>query len=225
MRVLVIEDNDELAGYIAAGLRRDGHTVDIADDGTRGLKNAVVGQFDVLVIDRMLPGLDGLSLVSALRQARIGTPVLFVSSLGGVDHRVDGLQAGGDDYLIKPFALVELVARVNALGRRSATEQDDVVLRAGDLHMDLVARTVVRDGRIIELQPREFKILEVLLRNNGRVVTRSMLLEKVWDFDFDPKTSLVETHISRLRAKINRGFSVPLIHTMRGKGYRIDSIS
>ena len=214
-----------MAGYIAAGLRRDGHTVDIADDGTRGLKNAVVGQFDVLVIDRMLPGLDGLSLVSALRQARIGTPVLFVSSLGGVDHRVDGLQAGGDDYLIKPFALVELVARVNALGRRSATEQDDVVLRAGDLHMDLVARTVVRDGRIIELQPREFKILEVLLRNNGRVVTRSMLLEKVWDFDFDPKTSLVETHISRLRAKINRGFSVPLIHTMRGKGYRIDSIS
>ena len=225
MRVLVIEDNDELAGYIAAGLRQDGHTVDIADDGTCGLKNAVVGQFDVLVIDRMLPGLDGLSLVSALRQARIGTPVLFVSSLGGVDHRVDGLQAGGDDYLIKPFALVELVARVNALGRRSATEQDDVVLRAGDLHMDLVARTVVRDGRIIELQPREFKILEVLLRNNGRVVTRSMLLEKVWDFDFDPKTSLVETHISRLRAKINRGFSVPLIHTMRGKGYRIDSIS
>ena len=222
MRVLVIEDNGETADYIAAGLRHDGHKVDIADDGLLGLKRAVVDQFDVLIVDRMLPGLDGLSVVTALRQARISTPILFVSSLGGVEHRVDGLQAGGDDYLIKPFALVELIARVNALSRRSTGEQDAVILRAGDLQMDLVARTVTRGGHSIVLQPREFKILEVLLRNLGRVVTRSMLLEKVWDFDFDPKTSLVETHISRLRGKVDRRFDVALIHTMRGKGYRID---
>ena len=222
MRVLVIEDAQETADYISSGLRQDGHVVDIEADGDLGLKRAVVENYDVLIVDRMLPSLDGLSVVKAIRSAKISTPILFVTSLGGVEDRVDGLQGGGDDYLVKPFALVELVARVNALGRRTAIKQEDIVLRAGNLQMDLVARTVRRGAQTIELQPREFKILELLLRNVGRIVTRSMLLEQVWDFDFDPKTSLVETHISRLRTKIERGFNVPLIQTVRGKGYRIE---
>ena len=225
MRVLVIEDSEETSDYIADGLVQEGHSVDISANGQHGLKCAVVESFDVLIVDRMLPGLDGLSVVTALRNAKIQTPVLFVSSLGGVEDRVEGLQAGGDDYLIKPFALAELVARVNALGRRSALKQEDVILRAADLQMDLVARAVRRGEKLIELQPREFKILEVLLRNQDRVMTRLMLLEKVWDFDFDPKTSLIETHISRLRTKIDSGFETPLIQTIRGRGYRIDATS
>jgi two-component system OmpR family response regulator len=175
--------------------------------------------YDILIVDRMLPGLDGLSLVRALRAVGSKVPVLFLTSLGGVDDRVDGLNVGGDDYLVKPFAFTELLARVNALARRPHMKEADTVLRVGDLEMDLIARTVKRGGGNIELQPREFRLLEVLMRNKGRVLTRTMLLERVWSFHFEPRTSIVETHISRLRTKIDRPFGKDLIHTIRGSGY------
>ena len=225
MRVLVIEDNNEIAEYMAEGLRQIGHTVDIAADGQIGLKRAAVDQYDVMIVDRMLPGLDGLTVVAALRRAKVGTPILFVTSLGGIDDRVEGLEAGGDDYLLKPFALAELLARVNTLGRRPALKQKDIILRAGDLEIDLIARAARRGNRALDLRLREFQILEVLIRHKGCIVTRSMLLEKVWDFDFDPKTTLVETHVSRLRTKIESGFDVPILVTVRGRGYRLDTAS
>ena len=217
MQILIIEDDNQTAALIADALTAQGHTVERAPDGPTGLCRAQAGQFDVTIVDRMLPGFDGLSLVKTLRADGNTIPVLFLTNLGGIDDRVEGLEAGGDDYLVKPFAVSELVARVNALARRSAYA--DSVLRVGGLELDLIKRSVVRDGRPIDLQPREFKLLECLMRHAGRVLTRSMLLEMVWDFHFDPKTNIVETHVSRLRAKVDRGFDSELIRTVRGSGY------
>jgi len=221
MKVLVIEDDAETATYIVNGLTAHGHAADHAGNGREGLSLAGSGGYDVAIVDRMLPGLDGLALVKALRGNGVGTAVLFLTNLGGIDDRVEGLDAGGDDYLVKPFALAELLARVNALGRRPARGAAETVLRVADLELDLIKRSVVRGGRAIDLQPREFKLLECLMRNAGRVVTRTMLLEKVWDFHFDPKTNIVETHMSRLRGKVDRGFAKELIHTVRGAGYSL----
>ena len=220
MKILLVEDDKQTADYIAKGLREHGHVVDHADNGRDGLYLATGEKYDVMIVDRMLPAMDGLSLVKAARASNVRTPVLFLTTMGGIDDRVTGLEAGGDDYLVKPFAFAELLARVGALARRppivAATS-----LSAGDLEMDLLARTVTRAGKRIELLAQEFKILEYLLRHAGEVVTRTMLLEKVWDFHFDPKTNIVETHISRLRSKIDKGFDKPLLHTVRGAGYVI----
>ncbi|MGA8817238.1 MAG: winged helix-turn-helix domain-containing protein [Xanthobacteraceae bacterium] len=221
MKVLVVEDDGETATYVVRGLSEYGHVVDCADTGGEGLLLAGSGRYEVAVVDRMLPGVDGLSLVKTLRGNGVGTPVLFLTNLCGIDDRVEGLDGGGDDYLTKPFAFAELLARVNALGRRSPTSFGETVLRVADLELDLVKRHVVRGGRAIDLQQREFKLLECLMRNAGRVVTRTMLLERVWDFHFDPKTNIVETHMSRLRGKIDRGFPRELIHTVRGAGYSL----
>lgn len=221
MKVLVVEDDAETADYIINGLSEHGHVVDHALNGHDGLFLAGGGGYEVAVVDRMLPGLDGLSLVKTLRNDGVGTAVLFLTNLDGIDDRVEGLEAGGDDYLVKPFAFSELLARVNALGRRPTMGAAETVLRAGDLEMDILKRWVVRDGKVIELQPREFKLLECLMRHAGRVVTRTMLLEMVWDFHFDPKTNIVETHMSRLRGKVDRGFNCQLIHTLRGSGYSL----
>lgn len=222
MRVLLIEDDGETASYVANGLSEEGHTVDHLSNGADGLAQATGEAYDLVVVDRMVPDLDGLSIVKAMRSAGHKVPVLFLTALGGVDDRVDGLDAGGDDYLVKPFAFSELLARVNALGRRPHLKGEESRLKAGDLEMDLISRKVTRAGEDIDLQPREFRLLEVLMRNRGRVVTRTMLLERVWSFHFDPKTSVVETHISRLRAKVDRPFARELIHTIRGSGYSLN---
>src|SRR5580704_15737692 len=211
MRVLIVEDDAETFVYLRAQLEAVGHAVAGAPNGRDGLLIAAEPGFDVIVLDRMLPELDGVSLVSKLRRAGIQTPVLFLTNLAGVDDRVEGLAAGGDDYLVKPFAFEELLARLQALARRPTLGSSPTVLTAGDLEMDLVARTVRRGGEAIELQPREFSLLEYLLRSDGRIVTRKMLLEQVWDFHFDPRTNIVETHISRLRTKIDRGRGEALI--------------
>jgi two-component system, OmpR family, response regulator len=221
VKILVIEDDQETADYVARGLREQGHTVDHVADGRDGLFRAGDAPYDVLIIDRMLPGVDGLALVRMLRESDIRTPVLFLTALGGVGDRVRGLDAGGDDYLAKPFAFAELLARVNALARRPPLVEVQTVLRAGDLEMDLLKRAVVRGGKEIDLQPREFQLLEYLLRHAERVVTRTMLLEAVWDFHFDPKTNIVETHISRLRSKLAQWGGPELIHTVRGAGYAL----
>lgn len=221
MRILIIEDDPRTSEYVVKGLSEAGHLAEALTDGRDALVHATHTAYDVLVVDRMLPGLDGLSLVRALRASGIQTPAIFLTSIGGVDDRVDGLEAGGDDYLVKPFAFSELLARINALGRRPAVQTEKTVLRVADLELDLARRTVRRNGQKLDLQPREFTLLEVLMRNEGRVVTRTMLLERVWDFHFDPKTSVVETHISRLRAKIDRPFAVALLHTVRSTGYSI----
>jgi two-component system OmpR family response regulator len=219
MKILLVEDDAKMASYACRGLAQQGHTVDVAPSGREGLFLAAGETYDLLIVDRMLPGLDGLSLVRALREAEMAAPVLFLTAMGGIDDRVEGLEAGGDDYLVKPFSFAELVARVNALGRRLALAPVSAVLRVADLEMDVVKRTVARHGVSIELQPREFKLLEYLMRHEGQLVTRTMLLEQVWEFHFDPQTSVVETHISRLRAKVDRAFSPGLIHTVRGAGY------
>jgi two-component system OmpR family response regulator len=219
MKILVIEDDTETADYVARGLREIGHVVDVAPNGRDGLFLATDASYDLLIVDRMLPGLDGLVLVKTVRGAGLETPVLFLTALGGVDDRVEGLEAGGDDYLVKPFAFSELSARVQALGRRPPMRNEPMTLRVADLEMDLAKRRVIRQGRRIDLQPREFILLEYLMRHAGELVTRTMLLEHVWEFHFDPKTSVVETHISRLRTKIDRDFSPALIHTVRGSGY------
>lgn len=220
MKVLVIEDDLETASYIARGLREHGHVADCARDGRDGLFMAGDGGYDVLIVDRMLPGLDGLGLVRTLRVAGVKAPVLFLTALGGVGDRVQGLEAGGDDYLVKPFAFAELLARLNALARRPPLSDTPVTLRVADLEMDLLGRSLTRGGERVDLQPREFRLLEFLMRHADRVVTRTMLLEGVWDFHFDPKTNIVETHISRLRGKLSRGGREPeLIHTIRGSGY------
>jgi two-component system, OmpR family, response regulator len=219
MKILIIEDDPETAAYIANGLKEHGNTVDHAPNGRDGLFLAAGESYDVLIVDRMLPGLDGLGIVKTIRGAGVKTPVLFLTTLGGIDDRVEGLEAGGDDYLVKPFAFAELLARVNALARRPPMTTVETTLRVADLEMDLLKRTVVRAGRRIDLQPQEFKLLEYLMRHAGRVVTRTMLLEHVWEFHFDPQTSVVETHVSRLRGKIDRGFGAELIHTVRGSGY------
>ncbi len=221
MRVLVIEDDAETARYIAKGLSESGYAVDVATDGKDGLLMAVGEDYDLAVIDRMLPSVDGLSIVETMRGAGRETPVLFLSAMGAVEDRVRGLKSGADDYLIKPFAFAELLARVEVLLRRRRGNPVETMLRAGDLEMDLLARKVTRAGTAIELQPREFRILEYLLRNAGRVVTRTMLLENVWNYHFDPQTNVIDVHISRLRQKIDRGFPTPLIETVRGSGYRL----
>jgi len=219
VKILLVEDDAVTAAHLRKGLAEHGHVVDHAAEGREGLFLAAGGEYDVLVVDRMLPRMDGLAIVKTIRSAGVKTPVLFLTTMDGIDDRVAGLEAGGDDYLVKPYAFAELLARVHALGRRPPLSQADTILRAGDLEMDLLQRKVTRSGRRIELQPQEFKLLEYLLRNAGRVVTRTMLLEKVWDFHFDPKTSVVETHMSRLRGKVDRGFGQELIHTVRGAGY------
>lgn len=225
MQVLIIEDDRDAAGYMAKGLKESGHNVDVVHNGKEGLLLAAGANYDVLIVDRMLPELDGLNVVKTLRATGNQTPVLFVSALGEVDERVKGLRSGGDDYLAKPYAFSELLARLEALGRRkaggSSSPGPDTVLRYHDLSMDLLARRVERGSRVIELQPREFKLLEILLRHAGQVMTRTMLLEKVWDYRFDPQTNVIDVHISRLRQKIDRGFPHPLIHTVRGAGYTL----
>jgi len=223
MKILVIEDDKTTGAYIADGLRQEGHVVDLIDNGADGLVQATVGTYDVIVIDRMLPGLDGLSVVKTLRGARNLSPVLLLTALGGVNDRIEGLNAGADDYLVKPFAFGELSARINALGRRPQMSDAPVILRARDLEVDLLTRKVTRAGQSIDLLPREFALLEHLLRRKGRVQTRTMLLESVWDIHFDPQTNVVETHISRLRAKVDKPFDKELITTVRGAGYRIDA--
>jgi two-component system OmpR family response regulator len=221
MKVLLIEDDQETSAYVARGLREQGHVVDLAATGRDGLFLATEGGHDVLIVDRMLPGLDGIGLVQALRGTGVKAPVLFLTALGGVGDRVRGLDAGGDDYLVKPFAFAELLARVNALARRPPLSDTPTVLQAGDLEMDLLGRTVTRGGKAIDLQPREFQLLAFLMRNLDRVVTRTMLLEAVWDFHFDPKTNIVESHISRLRSKLSQYGGAELIHTLRGSGYAL----
>ncbi len=221
MKILLIEDDKETSAYIARGLREQGHVVDVALDGHDGFLLATDGSHDVLIVDRMLLGLDGIGLVQALRQTGMRTPVLFLTALGEVGDRVRGLDAGGDDYVVKPFAFAELTARVNALTRRPPLSDTPTLLRAGDLELNLLERTVSRRGMAIELQPREFQLLTYLMRNSDRVVTRTMLLEAVWDFHFDPKTNIVETHISRLRSKLALHGGTELIHTVRGAGYML----
>jgi two-component system OmpR family response regulator len=219
MRVLLIEDDDQLAGYLQKALGEVGMVVDRAADGRDGLFMAAGADYDVLIIDRMLPKLDGLSILRTLRASDNRTPVLILSALGEVDDRVQGLRAGGDDYLVKPFAFVELHARLEALLRRGNAEAPQTRLRVHDLEMDLLARTVTRSNKVIVLQPLEFRLLEYLMQHAGQVVTRTMLLENVWDYHFDPQTNVIDVHISRLRAKIDRDFDQPLLHTVRGAGY------
>ena len=221
MRILLVEDDQKTADYVKKGLVEAGHVCDVFDNGADGLFQATREIYDVIVADRMLPDLDGLSMVKAIRAAGNRTPVLILTALSGVDDRVEGLDSGADDYLVKPFAFSELLARIGALARRPALIEELTVLKVHDLEMDLVRRRVTRAGRNINLQPKEFSLLEVLLRADGRVMTKTMLLEKVWDFYFDPQTSVVETHISRLRAKIDKPFEVDLLHTVRNAGYTL----
>jgi two-component system OmpR family response regulator len=219
MRILIVEDDRETVSNITAGLRANSTHIDNAMDGYTGLTMAGRAQYNLLIVDRMLPRLDGLSMVRELRNAGLEVPVLMVSALGEVDARVEGLEAGADDYLAKPFAMIELRARSAALSRRSHANDKATLLRVADLELNRVSHEVRRNGKLIDLQPREFRLLEYLMTHSGRVVTRSMLLEHVWEFHFDPQTSVIETHISRLRAKIDRGFHQELLHTVRGAGY------
>jgi len=222
MRVLIIEDDGVVAKFVAKGLRRQGYLVDVARDGREGLFLALEQAYDVMIVDRMLPALDGLSVLKTVRLAGNTTPILILSALADVDNRVEGLRAGGDDYRTKPFAFSELVARLEALQRRPrGGAAADTVYRAGDLELDPRRRTVIRAGEPIRLLPREFALLEYLMRNRGQVVTRTMLLENVWDYHLDPQTNVVDWHVSRLRAKVDRPFSEPLIETVRGVGYRL----
>lgn len=220
MRILVVEDDVEAAETMARGLAEAGHDVVHQPDGAAGLAAAKAGGFDVVIMDRMMPTMDGITAIQEMRRAGLGVPVLVLSALGAVDDRVVGLRAGGDDYLTKPYALSELVARLEALGRRGQTAAaPQTKLRVGDLEMDLLSRSVVRAGQEIDLQPREFMLLEYLMRNAGAVVTRTMLLENVWEYHFDPQTNVIDVHISRLRQKIDKAFPKPLLHTVRGSGY------
>jgi two-component system, OmpR family, response regulator len=221
VHLLLIEDDQEAAQFLLKGLRESGYTVDHCGDGREGLSHATQGRYDLIVTDRMLPQMDGLALVKSLREQGVRAPVLVLSALGTVDDRVHGLKAGGDDYLAKPFAFSELLARIEALLRRSTADSAPTRLKVADLEMDLLRRRVVRSGREIELTAREFKLLEFLLHHAGQVVTRTMLLEGVWDLHFDPQTNLIDVHMSRLRQAVDRGFAKPLIHTVRGAGYVI----
>jgi two-component system OmpR family response regulator len=223
MKLLLIEDDAQTAAYIKRGLEQQGHVVDHAANGGDGMMLGHDQSYSVLIVDRMLPGNDGLTLVRALRGNGVRTPVLFLTAIGGIDDRVAGLEAGGDDYLVKPFSFSELSARLNALARRPPLVDAETVLTVGDLELDRLRRSVKRAGRKVDLQPREFMLLEYLMKNAGRPVTKTMLLENVWDFHFDPKTNIVETHISRLRAKVDRGCDVGLIQTIRGSGYMISA--
>ena len=223
MRILIVEDDLEAADAMARGLVEAGHACERAEDGEAGLAAARAGGFDVLIVDRMMPRMDGVTLVETLRREGDQTPVLFLSALGEVNDRVEGLKAGGDDYLVKPYAFSELIARVEALARRRETGSVQTLLRVGDLEMDLIGRTVRRQGREIDLQPREFQLLEYMMRHAGQSVTRTMLLEKVWEYHFDPQTNVIDVHVSRLRAKIDKGFDRPMLQTVRGAGYRLDA--
>src|SRR5262249_20886698 len=218
MRILFIEDDFETANYVVAGLRRSGHVTDHATDGQDGLLRGLSGRYEIIIVDRMLPTLDGLRIVKTLRSAGVDAPVLFLTALAEIDDRVEGLEGGGDDYLTKPFAFSELMARVNALARRPRTTTVETILRVADLEMDLMARRVTRGGAVFDLQPREFQLLEYLMRNAERVVTRTMLLEKVWEFHFDPKTKIVESQSSRLGSKLAKQRQAEFIHTVRGLG-------
>jgi two-component system OmpR family response regulator len=224
VRILIIEDDREVASFIQSGLLQAGWNVDVADNGKDGLFLATTETYDALIVDRMLPGVDGLALIRTLRASEIRTPALILSALGEVDDRVAGLKAGGDDYLVKPFAFAELSARLEALLRRigGSNTQETTRLNVADLHMDLLKREVRRGTTRIDLQPREFQLLEFLMRHAGQVVTRTMLLEGVWDYHFDPQTNVIDVHISRLRSKIDKDFSPPLLHTIRGVGYKLD---
>jgi two-component system OmpR family response regulator len=222
MRILLAEDDADTAGFIAAGLRELGHTVTIATNGQQALHLSLAGDHDVLVLDRMLPLHDGLAVLRALRTSRVMIPVLLLTALGRIEDRVDGLDAGADDYLVKPFAFAELIARIQALARRApVSEAPRTVLTWGPITLDLIRRRVTRDGTPVVLQPREFVLLEQLMRGEGRFVTRTMLLEKVWDYQFDPQTNIVESHMSRLRTKLNENGAEDLIETVRGSGYRM----
>ncbi len=222
MRILLVEDDTHTAAFIAKGLKEDGHSVDQADNGKEGLFLASTETYDAIVLDRMLPGLDGLAVLRTLRGAGNRTPVLMLTALGDVDHRVEGLRAGAEDYLVKPFAYAELSARLDSLARRGAAGGElPTRIKVGELELDLLKRSARRAGKAIELQPREFRLLEYLMRQAGRVVTRTMLLEAVWDYHFDPQTNVIDVHVSRLRQKIDQGFDAPLLHTVRGAGYRL----
>ena len=223
MKLLVIEDDREAAAYIFKGLNESGYVVDLAHEGREGLFMASSSNYDALIVDRMLPAMDGLAVIAALRAAEIRTPALILSALGAVDDRVKGLRAGGDDYLVKPFAFAELLARIEALLRRGSSSPATTKLKVGDLEMDLLARNVHRGPQEIELLPREFRLLEFLMRHADQVVTRTMLLENVWDYHFDPQTNVIDVHISRLRQKIDKGFAKPLLRTVRGAGYRLSA--
>ncbi len=221
MKILVIEDDREAADYIQKAFGEAGHNAHVAGDGEAGFAAAEHGDYDVLVVDRMLPKRDGLSVISDLRRKGVRTPVLILSALGEVDDRVTGLRAGGDDYLTKPYAFSELLARVEALERRGSAKDVETTYRVGDLELDRLSHTVKRAGREIALQPREFRLLEYLMRHAGQVVTRTMLLENVWDYHFDPQTNVIDVHVSRLRAKIEKEFDGPVLHTVRGAGYML----
>jgi two-component system, OmpR family, response regulator len=221
MRLLVIEDDRDAADYLVKAFREVGHVADAATNGEDGLNLALDGNYDVLIVDRMLPKLDGLTVIGRLREKAIDVPVLILSALGQVDDRVKGLRAGGDDYLPKPYSFSELLARVEVLSRRRGGRSEETVLRVGDLQLDRLSHEVRRGSQEIVLQPREFRLLEYLMRHAGQVVTRTMLLENVWDYHFDPQTNVIDVHISRLRSKIDKGFSQPLLHTIRGAGYMI----
>ena len=222
MRILIIEDDAEAGAAMVRGLTEAGHETELAADGALGLDAARREGFDVMVVDRMMPKMDGLAVVETLRREGDQTPVLFLTALGEIEDRVAGLRAGGDDYLVKPYAFAELIARVEALSRRRETGAVATTLRVGDLEMDLISRNVRRDGKVIDLQPREFQLLEFMMRHAGQSVTRTMLLEKVWNYHFDPQTNVIDVHISRLRSKLDRGFDRPMLTTVRGAGYRLD---
>jgi two-component system OmpR family response regulator len=221
MKILVVEDDREAADYLEKAFAEAGHAVHVAADGESGFVLADGGDYDVLVIDRMLPRRDGLSLIAGLRSRGNATPVLILSALGAVDDRVTGLRAGGDDYLTKPYAFTELLARVEALSRRGGAKDVETIYRVGDLELDRLSHVVKRNGHDITLQPREFRLLEYLMRHAGQVVTRTMLLENVWDYHFDPQTNVIDVHVSRLRSKIEKGFDSPVLHTVRGAGYML----
>lgn len=221
MRILLLEDDAKLSVFVAKGMKEAGHMLHVVLNGHDALFLAAKEPFDLLIADRMVPGLDGLSAIKAIRAAGIKLPIIVLTAVGGIDDRVEGLEAAADDYLVKPFAFYELLARVNALSRRPPLQTERTVLKVADLELDLVRRHVTRQGSVINLQPRELALLEVLMRNEGRVITRTMLLEQVWDLHFDPQTSVVETHISRLRSKIDKPFGTPLLHTVRNIGYSL----
>ena len=223
MRILVIEDDSTVSQYILSGLQSSGHNVTIANEGLKGLSVATKEKFDAMVVDRMLPGMDGLTLIETIRKAGNSTPVLILSALSDVDDKVQGLKAGGDDYLTKPFAFLELLARIEALVRRSSIQEDTTSLQVDDLYIDLISRKVLRQDLEVKLKPREFQLLEFMMRNKGQIVTRAMLLQAVWNYHFDPQTNVIDVHISRLRQKIDKDFSVSLIHTVRGVGYVLGS--
>ncbi len=221
MKILIMEDDREAADYLQKAFAEAGHTAHVAGDGETGFALADSGDYDVMVVDRMMPRRDGLSVIAALRSRGNTTPVLILSALGEVDDRVTGLRAGGDDYLTKPYAFSELLARVEVLNRRAGAKESETVYRVGDLELDRLSHTVKRLGQEITLQPREFRLLEYLMRHAGQVVTRTMLLENVWDYHFDPQTNVIDVHVSRLRGKIEKGFDKPILHTVRGAGYML----